>query len=173
MVQRLTVARPVSRLLARGLRPADRWLLRLTGGRLTLTTLLTGLPVVVLTTRGARSSQPRSVPLVPLLDGEAVVLVASAFGNKHHPAWYHNLRAHPRVTLSSDRRQAVYLARPATSEEWNRYWSMAVATYPGYAAYRARCGERAIPILVLTPDGPIPPPVVDPGKPSSGKPASG
>jgi len=54
MVQRLTVARPVSRLLARGLRPADRWLLRLTGDRLTLTTLLTSLRVVVLNTRGAQ-----------------------------------------------------------------------------------------------------------------------
>lgn len=127
-------------------------LLRLTGGRATLTSLLTGLPVVVLTTRGSHSGQPRHVPLVPLFDGQAVVLVASAFGSRRHPAWYHNLRADPRATITVYGRPAPYLARPATEEEYRRYWAMAVTNYPGYAVYRRRSGARPIPILVLTPE---------------------
>jgi deazaflavin-dependent oxidoreductase (nitroreductase family) len=151
LFQKIAALRPVSWLLARGLPPADRWLLRRTGGRTTLATLLTGLPVVVLTTTGARSGQPHSVPLVPLVDGEAVILVASAFGSQHHPAWYYNLHTNPQATLSKKGRQASYQAREATPDEWQRYWEIAVATYPGYAGYRERCGPRQIPILVLTP----------------------
>jgi deazaflavin-dependent oxidoreductase (nitroreductase family) len=123
-----------------------------TGGRHSLTSLLTGLPVVMMTTRGARSGQLRRVPLVPLVDGEAVILIASAFGSPHNPAWYHNLQAFPQATLSTNGESGIYRARPASAAEWSRYWQMAVETYPGYAAYRARCPEREIPILVLTPE---------------------
>jgi deazaflavin-dependent oxidoreductase (nitroreductase family) len=151
LVQALAAARPASWLLARLLRPADRWLLARSKGRFCLTTLLTGLPVVTLTTHGARSGQLHSVPLTPLVDGEAVVLIASAFGSRRHPAWYYNLRANPRASLSVDGVSAAYLARPATGQEWERYWQMAVAIYPGYAAYRGRSRGRDIPILVLTP----------------------
>ena len=151
LFQRIAAQRPVSWLLARLLRPVDRWLLGLTGGRTTLTTLLTGLPVVMLTTTGAHSGKARSVPLVPLIDGEAVVLVASSFGNQRHPAWYYNLRANPQAVLFVNGCRAAYLAREASPDEWQRYWDQAVAIYPGYAGYRERCGPRQIPILVLTP----------------------
>jgi deazaflavin-dependent oxidoreductase (nitroreductase family) len=75
----------------------DRPVLRLSRGRYSLTRLLAGLPVVTVTTIGAKSGQPRSLPLVALPDGEHVILIASNYGQKHHPAWYYNLRAHPEV----------------------------------------------------------------------------
>lgn len=152
VIQKLAATRPAGWLLAKVLRPSDRWLMKRTGGRQSLTTLLTGLPVVLVMTRGARSGQPRRVPLIPLVDGEAVILIASAFGSPHHPAWYHNLRAYPQATLSINGESGIYRARPATAAEWSRYWRMAVETYPGYATYRARCQNREIPILVLTPE---------------------
>src|ERR1700732_3837482 len=70
----------------------DRRLIPLTGGRLTVAV---GQPVLLLHTRGARSGQPRSTPLLYTRHGDGYVIVASKAGADHHPAWYHNLRAHP------------------------------------------------------------------------------
>ena len=140
---------PVSRLLSRLLPPADRLLLRLTGGRQTLTGLLSGLPTGTLTTTGARSGLPRTVPIIPTpVDGKWI-LIASNFGQAHHPAWYHNLKAHPEATLTLDGKSRRYRAREVTGEERARYWARAVRAYPGYAAYAQRAGERKIPVIVL------------------------
>src|SRR3954462_11963418 len=92
-LQRLPATRPGAWFFARTSHHLDRWTLQLSGGRYTLANLLTGIPVLTLTTTGARSGQPRSVPLLGFPDGERIVLVASNFGQAHYPAWYHNLRA--------------------------------------------------------------------------------
>lgn len=80
----------------------DLPVLRLSRGRYSVTSLLAGLPVVTVTTIGAKSGQPRSLPLVAIPSGEAVILIASNFGQAHHPAWYYNLRAHLAVQLTRD-----------------------------------------------------------------------
>src|SRR5512143_2787482 len=84
-LQRLVSTRPVTWFLAHTLHYIDRWLFRFLDGKTSLTSLVFGLPVVMLTTTGARSGLPRSVPLVGLVDGEKVVLIASNFGQANHP----------------------------------------------------------------------------------------
>src|SRR5690348_18374977 len=88
------LARAFSRVLYR----VDRPVIRLSGGHTSLTSLLTGLPIVELTTTGARTGRPRTMPVVGIPDGDRLVLVASSYGSERHPAWYHNLLAHPECT---------------------------------------------------------------------------
>lgn len=132
--------------------PQLDWLcMRLSGNRTSLTSLLSGLPIIWLTTKGAKSGQLRTVPLVALEDGEQFVLIASNWGQPHHPAWYFNLCAHPEVILFARGRPGVYLARHATPAERDTYWQRAVRLYHGFAVYQQRASGRTIPIIVLTP----------------------
>src|SRR5512147_2125192 len=100
--------RPSGWFLARILPHLDRPVLRLTRGQRSPTSLLAGLPVVIVTTIGAKSGEPRSLPLVAIPEGENVILIASNFGQKHHPAWYYNLRAHPEVQLTCEGLAVAY-----------------------------------------------------------------
>ena len=129
----------------------DRFVFRISGGRVFVTSALTGLPVVMLTTIGAKSGASRTVPLVGIRDGDKVILIASYYGSTRHPAWYHNLRVHPEATLSIDGHVKNYTAKEAAPPEYDHYWDRAVNLYVGYAAYKARTGGRRIPIMVLTP----------------------
>lgn len=138
-------------LLARVLHHLDRPILRLTHDRRSLTSMLAGLPVVTVTTIGAKSGQPRSVPLIALPDGENVILIASNYGQKKHPAWYYNLRAHPEVQLTYEGRTVTYTAREVSGEERERCWQRAVEIYTGYALYKERAGERQIGVFLLAP----------------------
>jgi deazaflavin-dependent oxidoreductase (nitroreductase family) len=139
--------------LARMLHHLDRPVLRFSHGRRSLTSLLAGLPVVTVTTIGAKSGQPRSVPLVVLPDGDNVILIASNFGQKHHPAWYYNLHAHPEVQLTYEGHTVTYIARETSGEERARGWQRAVELYSGYALYKERAGGRQIGVFLLTPTG--------------------
>ena len=138
-------------IFARILHVIDRFVFRVSNGRFFVTSLLTGLPVVMLTTTGAKSGARRTVPLVGIRDGEKVVLIASYYGSTHHPNWYHNLRVHPEAALSIDGRSMNNIARKAAPPEYDRYWEQAVSLYVGYAAYKSRTGGRRIPIMVMTP----------------------
>jgi deazaflavin-dependent oxidoreductase (nitroreductase family) len=131
--------------------PLDRLSLRLTGNRHSLTSILTGIPVVVLTTRGARSGRSRSVPLLGFKDGDNVGLIASNWGGTNHPGWYHNLRANPEGLLLMAGSRSKRIAREADDQERTRLWSRATAVYPGYDVYAARASHRRIPVLVLEP----------------------
>ncbi len=142
-----------SKLLVPTLHRADRIVLRLSGGGTTLAALTTGLPVITLTTIGAKSGQLRSVPLVGIPDGDRWVVVASNFGQAHHPAWYYNLKQHPQATITLAGRTRDYAASETSGAEYDRLWQRAVALYGGYAAYKTRTGGRAIPIIILTPIG--------------------
>jgi len=149
-VMALASTRPGARLLRRLLHHVDRAALRLTGDRHTLSGLLAGIPTIILTAEGARSGKPRSVPLLGMPAGNDIVIIASSFGQKKHPAWYHNVRANPEVAVSRKGGGGRYRAREATGEERDRYWQKALAIYPGFAAYRRRAG-RHIPVIVLSP----------------------
>ena len=80
--------------------PSDRLVYRITRGRATLSSWFSGLPVAMLTTTGARSGRPRTVPVLTIPDGNALVVIASNFGRPRHPAWCRNLQAHPRATIT-------------------------------------------------------------------------
>ncbi len=156
LVRTAAASAPGAWLFARTLHHLDRLTLRLTGGRTTAAALSTGLPLITLTTTGAKSGQPRSVPLLGIPDGPNIILVASNWGQAHHPAWYYNLRAHPEVTVtvngpSANGRSLPYTARQLTGEERARCWQKAVNTYAGYEAYVRRARNRQIPVLLLTP----------------------
>lgn len=127
-------------------------MLRLTGGRNTLTSLVTGLPTVTLTTMGARTGRRRTVVLVGMSVNSDVVLIASNWGQNHHPAWYHNLCANPHALLSIDGGlPRPYIAREAVGAERRQFWDMALDVYPGYERYACRAAPRQIPVLVLSP----------------------
>ena len=137
---------------SRALRPLDRAAFRISGGRHTLVSLLSGLPVAMLTTTGARSGQVRTLPVLGIPDGDGVVVVASNWGSQHHPSWYHNLRAHPAATVSVRGRTLSVRASEPTGEERDRLWLRALEYYPVWRTYQSRAGDRRIPIVVLTPD---------------------
>lgn len=127
-----------------------RGVLKLSGGRLGWR--LGSMPVVELTTTGRTSGEPRTVMLTsPVQEGDTVVLVASRGGDDHHPAWFLNLQAEPRVEAKvqgADRR--TYTARAATPEERERLWPQVTAAYRGYANYQRKT-DREIPLVLLDP----------------------
>lgn len=126
----------------------DPLLLRATRGRLSLAV---GQPIALLHTTGAKSGQPRTTPLLYLADGENIVFVASNAGSLRHPAWYHNVRAHPRVEIAARGRRRSYLAHIADGAEHERLWELVNDLYAGYDVYQGRAGERSIPIVVCAP----------------------
>jgi len=149
----LTIAAtaPMSWFHARTLHWLDSAVHRITAGRTTLTSLLAGLPVIMLMTTGAKSGRPRTVPLLGLRDENRIIVIASSYGRSQHPAWYHNLRATPHATVTIDSVATPVLAHEATGAQRDRLWRAALRIYPGYAAYARRAAPRQIPIFVLTP----------------------
>ena len=125
-------------------------MLRLSGGR--LGDRLMNMPVLELTTIGAKTGQKRtSVLTTPLSDGDSIVVVASRGGDPQNPAWFHNVKAHPDVEVTfpgkaPERRRA----RVATPEERARLWPQVVAKYSGYGDYQKRA-TREIPLVLLDP----------------------
>jgi deazaflavin-dependent oxidoreductase (nitroreductase family) len=142
---------PGSWLFARALQPIDGVFHRATGGRRTLTAALAGMPTVMLTTTGARSGQPRTVPLVGLSTEGGIAIIASNFGQTNHPAWSHNLRAHPEASARLHDRELAVRAVVAEGEQRQQIWNQALALYPGYATYERRASHRDIVVWVLEP----------------------
>ncbi len=132
----------------------DRLFLKLSGGRATMSHLITGLPVAIVTTQGAKTGLPRTLPLLFIRDEHdpnSFALVASNWGQKHYPAWYFNLKANPRATCSIEGQVREYIPHEATDEEYARFWQYALATYIGFPSYKQHAGARRIPIMVLNP----------------------
>ncbi|MBA2639238.1 MAG: nitroreductase family deazaflavin-dependent oxidoreductase [Nocardioidaceae bacterium] len=113
---------------------------------------LRGRPIVVLTSRGAKTGKLRKTPLMRVEhDGEYAV-VASLGGAPKHPVWYHNLVADRHVELQDGAVRSDLVAREVTGDEKGVWWGRAVAVWPDYVAYQERA-DRQIPVLVLSPAG--------------------
>lgn len=125
----------------------DPILLRLSGGRVGVGLVL---PTALLETTGARTGQPRRHGVIYFHDGERVTIIASHLGLPTHPAWFHNARANPDVTLNDIPFRAEVVEDDA---ERDRLWALADRVFPPFAAYRQRAAEagRTIPILQLVP----------------------
>jgi deazaflavin-dependent oxidoreductase (nitroreductase family) len=109
-----------------------------------------GLPVVILTMRGAKSGKIRKVPLMKVEhDGEYVV-VASKGGAPDHPEWYHNLIADPEVELQDGPEPRSYTARLLAGDEREKWWEVAVEAFAPYADYKKKT-SREIPVFLLEP----------------------
>lgn len=119
-------------------------LYRLTGGR------LGGKNIVLLTTIGKKSGQPRTKPLFHIKDGNSYIVIASAGGSEKNPAWYGNLTANPKVTVEDHGRTIAGVAATTSPEERARLWTQIVAKNPGFGGYEQRT-SRVIPVVRIQP----------------------
>jgi deazaflavin-dependent oxidoreductase (nitroreductase family) len=148
-MRRFGASAPGSWLFVRVMHRIDRPVYRLTRGRHTLASLISGLPVVILTTTGARSGQERSVPVLGLPTPDGLVVIASNFGQVNNPAWYYNLRANPEGRVEVDGDVRPFRAVEAEGEQRRRIWQIGLEIYPGWATYERRASHRKIAVFVL------------------------
>ncbi|MFE1173902.1 nitroreductase family deazaflavin-dependent oxidoreductase [Streptomyces sp. NPDC058773] len=113
-------------------------------------TTIRGMPVVILTTRGARSGRLRKSPLMRVEHDGLYAAVASMGGAPRHPVWYHNLVADPRVELQDGPVRRDMTAREVSGAEKALWWGRAVEAFPDYDDYQKKT-ERQIPVFVLEP----------------------
>lgn len=113
-------------------------------------TTLHGRPVIVLTTRGAKSGKIRKSPLMRVEHEGVYAAVASLGGAPKHPVWYHNITADPRVELQDGPVRQDMIAREVTGEEKTVWWNRAVEAFPPYAEYQTKT-DREIPVFLLEP----------------------
>src|SRR6202035_1531911 len=124
----------------------DPYLLRATRGRLGMGLVL---PTALLETRGAKSGSMRRNAVIYFHDKDRVTIIASKAGDEKHPAWFHNLRAHPDVIFGGIPMRATVVSDEA---ERHRIWTLADRVFAPYATYRREAAKanRPIPIVQLT-----------------------
>jgi deazaflavin-dependent oxidoreductase (nitroreductase family) len=142
--------KPLSLFYARTLHLFDRAVFRLTRGRATFSSWLADLPVAWLTTTGAKSGVERTSPVlaIPCGDGRLVV-IASNYGQRNNPSWYHNLRANPRTRILFNGDEHEMVARELEGDERALWYERGIEIYPGWVQYRKRAPRR-IPVIELS-----------------------
>src|SRR3954463_13313306 len=151
LLRRFASSGPGSWLFARILHHVDRPVHRLTKGRHTFASLVSGLPVVMITTTGAKSGKPRTVPVLALPVDEGLAVIASNYGQQNNPGWYYNLRASPEGEWSWRGEHKRFRAVEATGERRARIWDTGLRIYPGWTQYEKRAAPRQITVFVLEP----------------------
>ncbi|HEX5224845.1 MAG TPA: nitroreductase family deazaflavin-dependent oxidoreductase [Solirubrobacteraceae bacterium] len=107
-----------------------------------------GTTILLLTTRGRRTGEPRTMPLIHRVDGDRWVVVASKGGSDHDPAWFQNLQAEPDAEIEVRDERIPVRASVAEGEERARLWDLMAEVWPDYNAYQKRT-DRQIPVVVL------------------------
>ena len=153
MLRRFAASGPGSWLFSRVLDPMDRLTFRVTRGRHLASSMLSALPVAMVTTTGARSGQSRTVPLLAMLTDDGLAVIGSNYGRPKHPAWRHNLRGNPEGEVDVEGRRWAFSAVEVEDERRERIWAEALLTYPGFSAYAQRAAPRRISVFVLEPKG--------------------
>ena len=110
----------------------------------------TGIPIVVITMRGAKSGKVRKIALMRVEHEGSYALVASKGGDPSHPGWYHNLTADPHITIQDGPEPHPFVVREVAGDERETWWRRAAEVYPPYLEYAERAG-RVIPVLVASP----------------------
>ena len=105
-------------------------------------------PIVVVTSRGAKSGKLRKNPVMRVEHDGVYAAIASYGGSPQHPEWYHNFVAHPEVELQDGAEKHVYTVRILEGDERADWWQHAVATWPTYASYQEKT-DREIPLFLL------------------------
>ncbi len=113
-------------------------------------TTLKGVPVVVVTSIGARSGKLRKNPVMRVEHDGSYALIASKGGAPEHPEWYHNVISHPVVELQDERLRRDFDVRMAKGAERDEWWQRAVEVWPAYAEYQEKT-DREIPVFVAEP----------------------
>ena len=150
LFHRFFMLRPVTAFFAPRVHRLDQGILKLTGGRFSGSEIL-GWNIIQLTTIGAKTDQPLTLPLIGIFDEGKIALIASSFGRKHNPGWYYNLKANPECDVQFNGRSGKFIAREAGGAEYDHYWQMAVSLYAGYERYKQHAAPRHIPVMVLEP----------------------
>jgi deazaflavin-dependent oxidoreductase (nitroreductase family) len=131
-------------------RRVDPTIVRMSRGRLSTVAFT---PAVLLTTTGARSGTVRTTTLLYFTDQGRVILMASNYGGAKHPAWYHNVKAHPDVTLYAGGHEGRFHGEETSGAERERLWGLAKQLTVGYADYELTTGGRQIPVMAFSPAG--------------------
>ncbi|MEV6509621.1 nitroreductase/quinone reductase family protein [Streptomyces sp. NPDC051642] len=147
VVQKVSSTRAFARIAPHVIPAMDRTVHRLTRGKVLLSAQM--LPGVILTSTGARSGQSRRSPLACMPEEGGWVLVGSNFGRAGHPAWTHNLIAHPDAGISWKGEEIPVTARLLEGAERAEVWKTALAFWPPYATYQKRI-EREIRLFRIT-----------------------
>ncbi len=121
------------------------------GGQRGNTLLDTGMPIIVVATRGAKSGKVRKNPVMRVEHGGEYALVASKGGAPENPEWFHNLVAHPdEVVIQDGPEPFAVTVREVSGDEKAEWWERAVAAYPPYAEYQEKT-DRLIPLFIASP----------------------
>jgi deazaflavin-dependent oxidoreductase (nitroreductase family) len=139
------IAKPFVRTMA----AVNTWIYRLSGGRIA-GKWTHGEPMLLLTTIGRKSGEPRTVPLVYMSEGDRLIVVGSQAGMSKDPQWMANAAANPSVEVEIGARKRKMRAHRGSAEEKARYWPALCAMNSDYAAYQSRT-TRDIPILIIDP----------------------
>jgi deazaflavin-dependent oxidoreductase (nitroreductase family) len=109
------------------------------------------MPVVMLTTTGARTGQRSTVPVLGLPTSDGVAVIASNFGQHRHPGWYDNLRANPQGSVAVDGETRCFREVETEGDRRSRIWEKGLRVYPGWPPYERRASNRRIAVFVLEP----------------------
>ena len=148
VVQKVSGSPTFAKLAPSIVTPLDKVVHTLTGGRRTLSDGM--VDTLLLTTTGAKSGQPRTVPIACFPDGDVLYVVGSNFGREKHPGWTANLLAHPRASGSHAGRRLELEAHLLTAEEKTDVWPMLTEKWPNFDVYADRSG-RDLRVFRLTP----------------------
>jgi deazaflavin-dependent oxidoreductase (nitroreductase family) len=124
----------------------DPPLIRLTGGRLSS---VTPVPALLLTHTGGKSGAIRTSALAYFTDADRVIVIASNFGAPNKPAWYHNIKANPEVTLLGRNFGGRFVAEELVGRERDRLFQLAAAAPSPYDHYQRATGTRPIPVIAF------------------------
>jgi deazaflavin-dependent oxidoreductase (nitroreductase family) len=149
-MQHVAATRAGAWFFAKTLHHIDRGLLRLSRGQVTLPGVVAGIPVLTVTTTGARTGKPRTVPLLGVPAGDDIAVIGTSFGQPRTPAWYHNMRADPKVDVTYRNKTINAVAREAGDQDRQAIWDRARTIYAGYEAYADRIKDRQIHIMILS-----------------------
>jgi deazaflavin-dependent oxidoreductase (nitroreductase family) len=149
-LRRFAASGPGSAILSRVLDPLDRLTFRVTRGKHLASSLLSALPVAMVTTTGARSGQERTVPLLALPTQHGLAIIGSNYGKPKHPAWRHNLRANPDGRVDVEGERWAFRAEELDDARRDDVWETALRTYPGFTAYAKRAAPRRISVFLLS-----------------------
>jgi deazaflavin-dependent oxidoreductase (nitroreductase family) len=140
---------PMSWIHPAALLRIDRGMFRLSRGRTTFSALFSGLPIVMLTTTGARTGELRTLPVLAMPDNDHLILIASNYGRPSNPGWYYNLRAQPSVTIIWKGTSVEMSARELSGDERERQLARGLEAYPWWEQYHRRAAPRQLPVIML------------------------